>query len=53
MTSVRSNHVCSFEQFNVDMFNANTVKAAAFGILPVTMDSQAGMLYDHVHPQIQ
>lgn len=30
------------EQFNVDMFNANTVKAAAFGTYPVTMDMAGG-----------
>lgn len=30
------------EQFNVDMFNANTVKAAAFGSYPVTMDLAGG-----------
>jgi len=30
------------EQFNVDMFNANTVKAAAFGTYPVTMDLAGG-----------
>ncbi len=30
------------EQFKVDMFNANTVKAAAFGTYPVTMDLAGG-----------
>ena len=30
------------EQFNVDMFNANTVKAAVFGTYPVTMDLAGG-----------
>ena len=30
------------EQFNVDMFNANTVKAAVFGSYPVTMDMAGG-----------
>ncbi len=30
------------EQFKVDMFNANTVKAAAFGTYPVTMDMTGG-----------
>lgn len=30
------------EQFDVDMFNANTVKAAAFGSYPVTMDMAGG-----------
>ncbi|HJJ37516.1 MAG TPA: methyl-coenzyme M reductase subunit beta, partial [Methanocorpusculum sp.] len=30
------------EQFNVDMFNANTVKAAAYGTYPVTMDMAGG-----------
>ncbi len=30
------------EQFNVDMFDANTVKAAAYGTYPVTMDLAGG-----------
>jgi len=30
------------EQFKVDMFNANTVKAAVFGTYPVTMDLAGG-----------
>ena len=30
------------EEFNVDMFNANTVKAATFGTYPVTMDMSGG-----------
>ena len=30
------------EHFQVDMFNANTVKAAAFGSYPVTMDLSGG-----------
>ncbi len=30
------------EQFGVDMFNASTVKAAAFGTYPVTMDLAGG-----------